>query len=66
MPNQPTFLVVLDQSIMGKGERGGGGGEGGLFNFLPIKKRGDVILYPDPGTRLREGLLEMMVLEGLW
>lgn len=64
MPNQPTFLVVLDQSIMGKGERGGG--EGGLFNFLPIKKRGGVILYPDPGTRLREGLLEMMVLEGLW
>ena len=65
MPNQPTFLVVLDQSIMGKGERGGGG-EGGLFKFHPIKKRGDVILYPDPVTRLREGLLEMMVLEGLW
>lgn len=62
MPNQPTFLVVLDQSIMGKGE----GGEGGLFNFLPIKKRGGVILYPHPVTRLREGLLEMMVLEGLW
>ena len=66
MPNQPTFLVVLDQSIMGKGEGGGGAGEGGLFKFLPIKKRGGVILYPDPVTRLREGLLEMMVLEGLW
>lgn len=55
MPNQPTFLVVLDQSIMGKGEGGGEGGGGG-----------GVILYPDPVTRLREGLLEMMVLEGLW
>ena len=63
MPNQPTFLVVLDQSIMGKGE---GGGEGGFLTFFPLKKGGGVILYPDPVTRLREGLLEMMVLEGLW
>ena len=61
MPNQPTFLVVLDQSIMGKGEGGGGKGEGGGRG-----RGGGVILYPDPVTRLREGLLEMMVLEGLW
>ena len=65
MPNQPTFLVVLDQSIMGKGERGWG--KGGFLTFFPFKKKGGgVILYPDPVTRLREGLLEMMVLEGLW
>lgn len=61
MPNQPTFLVVLDQSIMGKGEGGGEGGGGGKG-----EGGGGVILYPDPVTRLREGLLEMMVLEGLW
>ena len=53
MPNQPTFLVVLDQSIMGKGE---GGGEGGLFNFLPIKKGGRN-LVPRPGYEIKGGLI---------
>ena len=43
-------------------KEGRGRGGGWLFNFLPIKK-GEVILYPDLVTRLREGLLEP---DGSW
>ena len=50
MPNQPTFLVVLDQSIMGKGERGGGGRGA-------IKKKGERNLVPRPGYEIKGGLI---------
>ena len=54
MPNQPTFLVVLDQSIMGKGE---GGGKGGFLTFFPLKKRGGRNLVPRPGYEIKGGLI---------
>ena len=54
MPNQPTFLVVLDQSIMGKGERGGG-----FLTFFPFKKEGGGgrNLVPRPGHEIKGGLI---------
>ena len=51
MPNQPTFLVVLDQSIMGKGEGGGEGGGGGKG------EGGGRNLVPRPGYEIKGGLI---------